>query len=109
MTQSKFESVPIVQVNSKQPNREMGRNVYNGLRVTNGTYFQFVSKWLHVGTAGTLVFEQIDGQIGVVLNAEVGWHPIICTRVLASGTPPDGGGSVTTTATNVTYHGGTAS
>jgi hypothetical protein len=109
-----YEDVPIIPVNSKQRSREMGWNVYDGKRAINGVYFYgktqdtfMVSKWIHVGTTGNLVFEQIDGEVGVVLNAEVGWHPVSARRILVSGTPNDGGASVTTTATNVTYHGGT--
>lgn len=109
-----YEDVPIIPVNSKQRSREMGWNVYDGKRVLNDVYFygktqntNTISKWIHVGTAGTVIFEQIDGKVGIILNAEVGWHPVTARRILSSGTPDDGGISLPTTATNITYHGGT--
>jgi hypothetical protein len=109
-----FENVTIIPVNSKQRSREMGWNVYDGKRATNDVYFVgalpntfLVCKWIHVGEAGNIAFEQIDGNVGVILNANIGWHPITARRILSSGTPNDGGGAVTTTATSITYHGGT--
>jgi|SRR5271154_1222479 len=110
-----FENVTIIPVNSKQRSREMGWNAYDGKRVildapfVGATANTFdVCKWIHVGVAGNVVFEQIDGNIGVILDAEVGWHQISARRILTSGTPNDNvPGAVTTTATSITYHGGT--
>jgi len=60
-----------------------------------------VAKAIHVGTAGNLTVETPfikDGALTtqVVLNAEVGYHWLICTRVLTAGT----------SATNLTWHTG---
>lgn len=60
-----------------------------------------VAKAIHVGTAGNLMVETPYTKDGViqthpVLNAEVGYHWLVCTRVLSAGT----------TATNLTWHTG---
>lgn len=60
-----------------------------------------VATAIHVGTAGNLLVETPYIKDGVVqthpiLNAEVGYHWVMCTRVLSSGT----------TATNLTWHTG---
>lgn len=110
-----YENVPIIPVNAKQRSREMGSNVYDGKRVVNNTYFLgdntdtfVISKCIHVGVAGNVVYEQIDGKVGVILNAEIGWHPVSARKILSSGTPNDGVGTpVTTTDSSITYHGGT--
>jgi len=110
-----FENVPIISVNAKQRNRELGEHLYDGKRSTNGVYFQSVStaspyysSWIHVGGAGDIVFEQKDGGTGVILSVLAGtWIRLVARRILVSGTPDDGGGLVTTTATLITYHGGT--
>lgn len=67
------------------------------------TFFpeRVVAKAIHVGTAGNLMVETPYTKDGViqthpVLNAEVGYHCLVCTRVLTTGT----------TATNLTWHTG---
>lgn len=71
--------------------------------VTLDAFFpeRVVAKAIHVGTAGNLVVETPYTKDNVitthtVLNAEVGYHWLICTRVLSAGT----------TATNLTWHTG---
>lgn len=120
MSEVPFENVPIIPVNSKERSREMGFVVFDGkISVTNfyfvgnnfgstptSTRRYMVSKFLHVGGAGDIVFERKDGGIGIVLNAQIGWHPIMARRILTFGEPDGGGALVFTTATNITYHGG---
>jgi hypothetical protein len=108
-----FENVPIIPVNAKQRNRELGEHIYDGKRAINGVYFgtpgiPYYSSWIHVGGAGDIAFEQKDGNVGVILSVLAGtWIRLVARRILVSGTPNDGGGLVTTTATLITYHGGT--
>lgn len=60
-----------------------------------------VAKAIHVGTAGNLMVETPYTKDGVVtthpvLKAEVGYHDLVCTRVLTAGT----------TAGDLTWHTG---
>lgn len=108
------ENVFIAPINAKALNKELGRHFYDGKRVFIDAFFigadnvtLIYSSWIHVGTGGNIVFEQKDGATGVILNAVSGeWIPLVARRILSSGTPADGGPSVVTTATNMTYHGG---
>lgn len=73
---------------------------YSDLAVA-GTLFPFPSTYLLVQTAGDLVYEAPDGTAQWVQAAQVGYHPISATRILASGTV--NGTPRTTTAAGVVY------
>ncbi len=90
-------------VNELSRTAELQGPFTEGGLVVLDTFFpeRAVAKAIHVGTAGNLTVETPytkDNVVTtqVVLNAEVGYHWLVCTRVLSAGT----------TATNLTWHTG---
>jgi hypothetical protein len=71
--------------------------------ITNAGGGKEMFKWLHIGTAGNIVIEGIDGNVMVAFNAFRGLY-IGGFRVLTSGVVD--GNTYTTTAANITWHGG---
>jgi len=58
---------------------------------TDSTKFNFPTTGLYVGAVGNISVLGSDETSTVFLNVPVGWHPIRCLRVNATGTTVAGG------------------